>query len=183
MEELPIKSRCWGDIWQDYEADSTAGLIKLCKKYLNKSMRGIEIGSFAGVSSEVLAVYCKELFCIDPWTDCYDLNNYREISRERLEKAESDFDVIKNKYNNIIKIKDFSFNVYARFKPHEFDFIYIDGAHDEQSARQDILTYRPLIKKGGLLMGHDEIMIRSVIEDLQLNIVEVFSDTSWVSLA
>jgi hypothetical protein len=33
--------------------------------------------------------------------------------------------------------------------------VFIDGAHDEKSVRSDILAWRPLVQKGGLLCGHD----------------------------
>jgi len=36
-----------------------------------------------------------------------------------------------------------------------FDFIYIDGNHNYDSVKQDILAWWPKVKKGGLLGGHD----------------------------
>jgi hypothetical protein len=38
-----------------------------------------------------------------------------------------------------------------------FDFVYIDGLHDYSSVLQDCYNWYPLVKKGGILGGHDFI--------------------------
>jgi len=40
-------------------------------------------------------------------------------------------------------------------RPNEFDFVYIDAAHNYESVRQDIAAWWPRIHGGGYLAGHD----------------------------
>ena len=176
------KTRCWGDIYTNYEADLTTGLAIMCNKYLNKTMTGIEIGSFAGISSQVIANTIKLLYCIDPWTDAYDNRQYREINRERLQNAEKQFDQLLQTQKNIIKIKNYSDQAHTQFTPNTIDILYIDGAHDPINVQKDIIYYKPLLKKGALLAGHDEPLVKDILKTMNIKIIETFQDTSWISI-
>lgn len=39
--------------------------------------------------------------------------------------------------------------------PGFFDIVFIDAGHDYKSVRKDIILYRPLVRPGGVLCGHD----------------------------
>ncbi len=41
------------------------------------------------------------------------------------------------------------------FEKEFFDFVYIDGAHNQPQVRKDCVAWWPLVKKGGVLGGHD----------------------------
>jgi hypothetical protein len=43
---------------------------------------------------------------------------------------------------------------FARMRT-EINFVFIDAAHDYDSVKADILAWRPLVAKGGILSGHD----------------------------
>ncbi|CAK9067916.1 Hypothetical protein SCF082_LOCUS34300 [Durusdinium trenchii] len=43
----------------------------------------------------------------------------------------------------------------ARFPPETFDVVFIDGDHSYSAVREDLRLWRPKIRPGGLLAGHD----------------------------
>ena len=47
------------------------------------------------------------------------------------------------------------------------DLVFIDGSHDTESVRQDIRAWLPLVRKGGLLSGHDatDPRVRAALDD------------------
>lgn len=46
--------------------------------------------------------------------------------------------------------------------PGNLDFVYIDGNHDYEFVKQDIVNYYPKVKQGGLLGGHDYFPVGSL---------------------
>jgi hypothetical protein len=52
------------------------------------------------------------------------------------------------------------------------ELLFIDGGHDYQSVKRDILNYRPLVAAGGLICGHDYGSFPGVREAVD----EVFSN-------
>ena len=47
------------------------------------------------------------------------------------------------------------------------DMVFIDGSHDYESVKQDIINYKPLVKKGGILAGHDfGYQVQQAVEEL-----------------
>jgi hypothetical protein len=48
------------------------------------------------------------------------------------------------------------------------DFVFIDADHTEAGVRQDIIDWRPKVRPGGWLMGHDSnfASVRRAIDDL-----------------
>ena len=178
MKEIPSpKNRCWDG--NGGEIDSTEGLIKMCMEHIDKSMIGVEVGSFRGRSSEVIAFFCKELICVDPWETACDIENYGEISKERLIMAEGVFDEMTSRTNNIKKRKGFSLNCVKDFEDSTLDFVYIDGRHDYDSAMKDIVSWSKKVKDGGIISGHDFHLVNRVLKEIGV-IAKSYSDSSWV---
>lgn len=151
------------------------GLKDLCDKFIAEDLVMLEVGSFAGVSSELFANYCKQLYCVDIWKE------YSEINQENLNNGEKQFDEMIERYDNIVKVKLPSKEASETFEDGFFDVIYIDAAHDYTNVLIDISSWLPKLKKGGVMAGHDYVTLPGVRRavDECFNNVHTFSDSSW----
>jgi predicted O-methyltransferase YrrM len=165
----------------------TEGLIDLIK-YINNisdtsKMRMIEIGSYAGESTQIFAKYFKEVIAIDPYINDYDLNDVTCHHMDLNKVYELFLNNIKS-FNNIKLIRNTSDDAVAELINDSFDFIYIDGIHTYEQVNKDIDNYKPLIKKGGFIGGHDYHPVwGGVIQSINEKLGEpnkTFQDTSWI---
>lgn len=150
-----------------------------------KDMIGIEIGCYAGDSTELFinSGLFKTFYCIDPWKNGYD---FRDQATKSTEQAEPVFDA-KFKDNKIIrKIKSKSQDAITNFQNDSIDFIYIDGNHQYQAVKKDIELYYPKIKINGIISGHDYTpswngVYRAVNEFFKNKYsIITFCDASWM---
>lgn len=162
------------------------GLENLCKLFRRDS-KIVEIGCYAGESSEVFAKYFDSglIFCIDPWKGVdgapisEDTHNYTH----KLDIAEKVFNVMRRKYTNIVKLKGFDYEFLDTIPDNSMDGIYIDGNHYYESVKKNILAWLPKVKKGGYLCGHDYYSITPgvvrAVEEIFNYPDHVFEDSSW----
>jgi hypothetical protein len=179
---LKPRIRCWEGIHDPVPQDSTEGLIEMCRDFIKSDMVGVEVGSFHGASSEVFSVFCSKLTCVDPWTLAQDQRGYQELPRDLSVLAEKNFDELMHQCKNIIKMRLFSDQAAPLFKDESLDFVYIDGAHDDINVELDIKLWSPKIKKGGYLSGHDYVIVKRIIDKLEIEVIKVYPDSSWISL-
>lgn len=145
--------------------DFLFGLNDLCKKYITKEMIVLELGANRGVSTELFAQYAKEVVTVDVKTT-------KEL-KERLNRCPN------------IKFHQMPFKTFFSKCETFFDIVYIDGAHDYTSVKNDILDCSLRLKKDGLFSGHDFFarfpgVKKAVLELFVNNKIEYFSDKSWL---
>lgn len=158
-----------------YNVNSLIGLQEMILEIVKPDFEIAEVGSFAGVSSDLFARYCRKLYCIDLW----DVTG--GIEEDKMMQAEVMFDEVWKAHRNVIEpIKGASEDVAAQFEDGSLDMVYIDGQHNYKSVRQDILTWLPKIKTGGWITGHDYLLmdVQRAVKDT-IGIVKIYKDTSW----
>jgi len=147
------------------------GLVDLCDKYIKPTDHGVEVGSFSGVSSRVIALHCGQLDCIDPW----DIGGV-------VTQAEQMFDAMLPDYPNIVKVKSTSVQAAQQYADHSLDFVYVDADHSYASVVEDITAWKNKVKHGGFIAGHDSYMpeVLQAVRDCLGEPDHFFTDTSWL---
>lgn len=158
------------------------GLIDLTKYLVGDIQNMIEIGCFAGESTQIFLdnLNLDFIYCIDPWED-----DWSEISRLKhfnMSEVESIFDSKFSQDNRVLKIKgtidDFiSLNIKTNI-----DFVYIDGNHD--LIDNDIIKVLKYIKPK-YIGGHDYDInsfpkIYKCVNELIYKPDKTFIDHSWI---
>lgn len=120
---------------------------------------GAEIGVERGAYSETL---CRansrlKLYAVDAWqaypgyrehvTQSKQDDLYR-IAQGRLEPWGAEI------------VRQFSIKAAEQFAPASLDFVYIDAAHDLYQVVQDMVSWAPKVKPGGVVAGHDYLTRR-----------------------
>ena len=98
-----------------------------------------EVGVRSGVNSAHILKYCPQIEILRAVDIAPITPNYEWI----LELDRFDF------------IEGDSADVAATFADETFDIVFVDADHSEASVRRDVAAWRPKVKKGGVLSGHD----------------------------
>jgi len=125
---------------------------------------GAEIGVFEGDTSTYLMRSMpglRLLYCIDPFehypaqTEILNLNkdkfyqvNYEKVINKFLSRMEPYLE-------RYILLRMYSKTAARVVQDGSLDFVFIDGNHSYEFAKEDIELWLPKIKSGGLLTGHD----------------------------
>lgn len=146
------------------------GLYDLINDNITKDSVVVEIGSYSGVSSELFALFCKRLYCVDIW-------------QGYAEPAEKIFDELFIKYNNIVKMKLTSRDAAKNFQNHSIDLLYIDSDHRYETIKEDVLLWASKIKTNGIISGHDYNWrpVRKAVNEIFYNKdIKTYKDNSWL---
>lgn len=167
-----------------FDQNSVRGLYDLVHQFYKPDFKMVEVGSFEGVSTLLFASCVNTVYSVD----CYDYKvppTGRIPSHDRLfVEAERLFISRTKDVKNIVKIRKTSVEAAKDFEDYSLDAVYIDAEHDEDSVREDIRTWTPKLKRGGILSGHDfnlPHIKRILVEEQGYNPqhITVALDTSW----
>lgn len=119
--------------------------------------RAVEIGTDRGLfAAEFLSKWDGEiLYCVDTWAQ------YQEMPWDRTGDFMLACAVLAPEARRVRIVRASSMEAASYFAnelsgwPRDMDFVYIDGAHDEEHVTQDIYRWWPIVRQGGILAGDD----------------------------
>ena len=127
----------------------------------------IEVGVWKGASTIHMLKICRELgldtkiYCIDTWLGAIEF--YTRQNSDRNLNLKHGYPQIYYQFisniinegfiNSVIPIPLPS-NVAWQLVP-DADLIYIDGSHEYEDVKNDIVTYKKKLKQGGVIFGDD----------------------------
>lgn len=118
-----------------------------------------EVGVWKGRSTYVLAGLTPgRVVAIDHWKGAPNTCSgpTQESQKRGADTIKGEFLENTRAFESRIEIfESGSFEAATHFKPGSLDFVFLDGDHSEEAVRKDISLYRPLLRPGGMLAGHD----------------------------
>jgi len=125
-------------------------LAKLIEKENFK--RIVEVGVYGGALTRHILTECKdvieEYWAVDPWA------SYEQMKGDwdDLYKRVCSYMVC---YSQLKVLRLTSKEAASLFPEQYFDLVFIDANHSYEFIKEDIYLWKPLIRKGGILSGHD----------------------------
>ena len=149
------------DGWFDFQSIYT--------NMVNKFKSGshfVEIGAWLGKSTSYMAVEIInsgkniKFDVLDTWEGSKGGANDESLHSDLMKNLDDSL------YNNFLKnidpvrnyinpIQAWSFDVVDKYNDKSLDFVFIDGAHDYESVKRDIIDWYPKVKDNGVIGGHD----------------------------
>ena len=154
-----------------------------------KNMRLLEIGAYTGESTAIFCQNFKTVVTVDPFLDDYDGSDRVCSEGVPMSAIYAEFCARMSRYNNYELIKKKSDDAIQELMNnpvvHCFDVVYIDGMHQYEQVKKDILNYRDLVRKGGFVAGHDYGggwvgYVDKAVNEIYGEPDVVFNDTSWL---
>tara|TARA_B100001778_G_C18311742_1_gene504621 strand:+ start:39 stop:626 length:588 start_codon:yes stop_codon:yes gene_type:complete len=122
-------------------------------EFKDKPCMFLEIGSFEGMSTiwmleNILTEESSQIFCIDAWAEWTGDAFVRFVSNINKTGLKDKVHIVKGDSSEEVRI----------FPKEYFDFIYIDGNHDEKAVIKDAIGSFRILKKGGIIAFDDYLL-------------------------
>lgn len=151
------------DIEKMSEQDYSCGIIAHYKPLTaivdeNNLALGLEVGTAYGNNAEYLLknTGIVQLYCVDPYKFypampgfvCQE--EYDILYRYTLQKLHGYYN-----FMSIFRMDSKKAFQYLDDRGYVFDFIFLDGDHEYETVKWEGENYKTLLRKGGILCGHD----------------------------
>lgn len=140
----------------------TRSLIQLIRKVVGHPLYGAEIGVFRGENAECIldSFPMCHLSLVDLWKEWNKGESYyNDKAMGRLTEKEwlavMSEAIQRTRCHKITMYVMASKQAAADHKNGSLDFVFIDANHAYEFVKEDIKLWRPKIRKGGLIAGHD----------------------------
>lgn len=132
----------------------------------------IEVGSWKGKSIAFFAVEAMnsgkiiDCFAVDTWRGSPEHSTDSNIINDTL------YDLF---LENISPLQDYitairkpSFEAAKEFDNDSIEIVFIDAANEYDAVKQDIHTWLPKIRKGGIIAGHDYLLpsVKKAVDEI-----------------
>ena len=122
-------------------------------EFKDKPCMFLEIGSFEGMSTiwmleNILTEESSQIFCIDAWAEWTGDAFVRFVSNMNKTGLKDKVHIVKGDSSEELRV----------FPKEYFDFIYIDGNHDEKAVIKDAIGSFRILKKGGIIAFDDYLL-------------------------
>jgi len=134
------------------------GLQSTCNfvNSLTQVKKVCEIGTYRGESTIIFLDQFKDIdeyIGVDPYS--VDFNSDGLFTPDLVKHIENEFLEKIKSHSAARLLKKSSVDASKDFPDQYFDFIYVDGCHQEASVTSDIQSWLPKVKKGGFISFHD----------------------------
>jgi predicted O-methyltransferase YrrM len=155
--ELKLRNIIKDKNWPTFKSTQAAyGLIPLIMG-LGNDIKCIEIGVNLGFNSCMLLDSCpniKELIGVDHYIAYQDWQGFIDQTMQDMAWSifSENLDILGPKFT---LLKASSVEAAKQLADDSFDFIFIDADHSMRAILQDLDSYWPKLKSGGIMAGHD----------------------------
>ena len=143
--------------------------LRLLTSLLPQAPTIIEVGSWTGRTALNFLAACPaaRVYCVDTWEGSATDTSGRlaeDIGPEKLEGMFLD-NCRPHLFKNIFPLKGTSIFWAKHWPLGPVDLVFLDGDHQLWAVKSDIRAWKPRVKEGGILCGHDynEAMFPDVV--------------------
>lgn len=143
----------FGEFWFDYPE-----LYSEMVKRFSSGSKFVEVGSWKGMSSAYMAVEIAnsekniDFYCVDTWNGSVEHELYGMDTSSLYETFIQNMNPVKDYFK---AIRSESLEAAKQFEDNSLDFVFIDASHEYKDVKDDIISWLPKVKYGGVIAGHD----------------------------
>lgn len=157
MIEHIYEQESFGENWFTYP-----NLYKEFVRVLPNNSTFVEVGSWKGKSISFFTVESLnaskdiDIFAVDTWRGSSEHSQDPNVVDDTL------YDLFLNNIkpieSHITAIRKPSVEAAEDFNDDSIEIVFIDAAHEYEPVKEDINTWLPKVRKGGLIAGHDYLL-------------------------